>query len=329
MQFAVGFGVRRTNLAEVFPCLVATAQYCFANNHPRIVMAEDTGILFISGRIRRDFTILYLIFCKGRIVQYDTMFAIQTLFHRVERLFYHTLFQSNTGHGTPSLTFDKDLSLFVLFRTHFVSKIVVCTEVPIAIPAMLLHGFYHSIDISCSTFGLIKFAHFATQFHIITSAHHKQACNHQRFGLRALCFVFGCLERFVWIPREAVQVQAVVPVGTANQWQHVRSQIFNNMIERNVQVLHQCNFTSRLVIERHHFIENREVARLLDIGHRTKDEPHGVVVKSATNTIVAAFGQGLILMIASTIGELRRGNVDDTFACSFRYLMHKAHQVLI
>ena len=34
----------------------AATDYGFSDGNPRVIVAEDTGILFISGRIRRDFS---------------------------------------------------------------------------------------------------------------------------------------------------------------------------------------------------------------------------------------------------------------------------------
>ena len=34
-------------------------------------------------------------------------------------------------------------------------------------------------------------------------------------------------------------------------------------------------------------------------------------------------------MVATAVGKLRRGNVDNAFACTFGYLVHKAYQILV
>ena len=83
------------------------------------------------------------------------------------------------------------------------------------------------------------------------------------------------------------------------------------MIHRDLQVLEECDLRTRLVVEGHHLVEDREVACFLDIGHGTEDEPAGIVVESTADVVVAALGEGLILVIAAAIGELGRGDIDD------------------
>ena len=91
----------------------------------------------------------------------------------------------------------------------------------------------------------------------------------------------------------------------------------------------ECHLSTFLIVKRHHFIENSEVARLLQIGHRSEDEPAWVVVESASDVVVATLGQWLVLVIAAAVGELRRGNVDDALTGSRWYLVDEAHKVLV
>ena len=94
-------------------------------------------------------------------------------------------------------------------------------------------------------------------------------------------------------------------------------------------MLEECNLRAWLVVEWYHLIEDREVACLLDICYSTEDEPAWVVVESTTDIIVAAFGEWLILVIASSIGELGRGDIDDALTCTGRYLMNETYEILI
>ena len=101
------------------------------------------------------------------------------------------------------------------------------------------------------------------------------------------------------------------------------------MVEGDAQVLEQRHFRTFFVVEGDGLIQDTEVSRFLDVCHRTEDKPHGVIVEAAADVVVAAFGQRLVLVVASSVGELRGGYVDDSFAGSFRYLMHEAHEVLV
>ena len=101
------------------------------------------------------------------------------------------------------------------------------------------------------------------------------------------------------------------------------------MVHRNLQVLEETYLAARLVVERHLLGEDGEVARLLDVSHGSEDEPAWIIVESATDVVVAALGEWLILMIAAAVWELGAGNVDDALPCTGGNLMHKAHEVLV
>ena len=101
------------------------------------------------------------------------------------------------------------------------------------------------------------------------------------------------------------------------------------MVERDAQVLEERDLAARLIIPRHKFVEDAEVASLLYISNSSEDEPHRVVVETATDVVVSSFCERLILMIAATIGELSRSNVDDALTGTAWHLMHEAHKVLV
>jgi hypothetical protein len=94
-------------------------------------------------------------------------------------------------------------------------------------------------------------------------------------------------------------------------------------------MLEECNLRAWLVVEWYHLIEDREVACLLDIGHSTEDEPAWVIVESATDIVVASFGERLILVVASSVGELCRGDIDNTLTCTGRNLVYETYEVLV
>ena len=329
MQGTVLFGVRRAYLAEILPGTVTPSQYGFSDDDPRVVVAEDTRIFLVAGGIGGDFSILHNIAGEGWIVEYNTVLAVQAFLYGVQRFFYHAFFQSDACHGAPALRFDEDLSFFVLFGTYLVAEVIVGAQVPVTVPAMFFHGFHHVLYIGLRSVCFVVFTQAAAQLHVVASAYHEQAGNHQRFCLAAFRLVFRGLEGFIRVPGEAVQVQAVVPVGTADEGQHVGAEVLDDVVEGDAQVLEQRHFRTFFVVEGDGLIQDTEVSRFLDVCHRTEDKPHGVIVEAAADVVVAAFGQRLVLVVASSVGELGRSYVDDSFAGSFRYLMHEAHEVLV
>ena len=84
----------------------------------------------------------------------------------------------------------------------------------------------------------------------------------------------------------------------------MRTEIVQNVVERNGKMMHQSLLASRLVVERHHLIQDAEVTCLAQIGHGSEDEPERVVIESASDIIVAPLCQRLVLMVAATVREL-------------------------
>ena len=114
------------------------------------------------------------------------------------------------------------------------------------------------------------------------------------------------LEAFIRRIAVAVQVQAVVPVGPADQGQVMRPAVVHHMHEADFQMLQQRAAVVRIAVVGGRFVQDSEVAGLLDIGGRTGNQPQRVVVETAADVIVALLGQGLVLMVASAVMELRR-----------------------
>ena len=94
-------------------------------------------------------------------------------------------------------------------------------------------------------------------------------------------------------------------------------------------MLKEADFRARLVVPRHHFVEDGEVAGLFDVGHGAEDEPHRVVVETASDVVVAPFCERLVLVVASSVGELCGCDVDDALSSARRNLMYEAYEVLV
>ena len=167
------------------------------------------------------------------------------------------------------------------------------------------------------------------QLCVVVSADHELAGYHQRLGFAALGLVLRSLERLVRVVGEAVEVEAVVPVGAAYERESVRPQVVQDVVERYPEVLQQADFGPGTVVEGDRFVEYAEVAGLLDVCDGAEDEPERVVVESAAYVVVAALGERLVLVVAPSVGELRRCYVDYPFAGALRDLVHEAHEVLV
>ena len=101
------------------------------------------------------------------------------------------------------------------------------------------------------------------------------------------------------------------------------------MVEGYAQMFEERYLTAGLVVEGYGLVEDGEVARFLDVCHRTEDKPAGVIVETTADVVVATLGEGLVLVVAATVGELRRGNIDDALTGTAWYLVYEAHKVLV
>ncbi len=81
MQFADVLEVSRANLFIVFPGLIATPDFSFANHDPWIVMTENSGIFLVARRIGGYFAILDIIFSKSRVVEHNSIVAVEVFFY--------------------------------------------------------------------------------------------------------------------------------------------------------------------------------------------------------------------------------------------------------
>ena len=163
-------------------------------------MAEDTGVLFVAFGITGNLAVFVNILGKGGIVKHHTVFAFQVFLAGVERLGHHTVFGANLGHRTPALRLDEYLGLLAFVRTNLPSVEVVGTEVPFAIPAMLLHCLDHGVDSLLHAGCFIELSNLLAKRYVFLARNYEESCNHERFCFRAFADVLGSLETLVGIP---------------------------------------------------------------------------------------------------------------------------------
>ena len=90
------FNIGRADLTVNIKCKISSSEYSFCNRNPRIVMAEDSGIFFVSRRIRRNFT-------KFQICLLYTSDAADDFFF------------SDFSHYAESLWFNINFTFFTFF----------------------------------------------------------------------------------------------------------------------------------------------------------------------------------------------------------------------
>ena len=193
---------------------------------------------------------------------------------------------------------------------------------------MLADDFLHFRGFGQTAFGFLVLTALFRDGSKFLPDHYKQACDEDRFGNLAVLVRRG-LERLARRVREAVEIQAVVPVGSTDERQAVRTDTFEGVIETAAQVFVKRLLGARFVFELHRFVEDAPVAGFLEVGRDAQDEPVRIVVEAAADVVVPAFGERLILVERAAGLELRGRDVEDAFAGAGRDHLDKAQQVLV
>ena len=83
------------------------------------------------------------------------MLALQVFLAGVEALGHHTLLGTYLGHGAPALALDEYLAFLTFVRPYLTTEIIVGPQIPLAVPAMALHGLCHLVDRLLHAGGLV------------------------------------------------------------------------------------------------------------------------------------------------------------------------------
>ena len=102
----------------------------------------------------------------------------------------------------------------------------------------------------------------------------------------------------------------------------------DRVVHAPAQMLHEGLRERFIIIKRHRFVQNRDVAGLSDISADSCDEPERVIVKSAADIRVALLGEGLVLVIRVAVRELSGSNIDDPLSGALRYKVNETEQIL-
>ena len=152
--------------------------------------------------------------------------------------------------------------------------------------------------------------------------------DHHRLGRGAL-HVAGRLERLVGLGGEAVEVEAVVPVGVPDQRQRMRAAVLQRVADAGLEVVQEVVPAARPVGVADGRFEDRRVSRLLDVCAGGEDQPEVVVIEVAADLGIPLLGEGLVLVVAGAVGELCRGQVEDALPCTVGDQVDEAEQILV
>src|SRR5690348_16684567 len=121
MNFADLFCIGRGDLRVIFEGSLSSAQLCFCNHDPGVIMAENACILLEAWRVGRYLSEVLVVACIGGLQEDDAMWSIQMLFHRIQRFLRLARLETYACHDTKSLSLDKNLPFRVFAAAHFVA----------------------------------------------------------------------------------------------------------------------------------------------------------------------------------------------------------------
>ena len=107
--------IRWTYFTINLKCPVSSSKHSLRNGNPRIVVAENSCIFFISRRIRSNFPKFQMVSCISRLKDHYSILCFQQFIHRVQSFFCYSFFLADSCHNTESLWFNKNLSFFAFF----------------------------------------------------------------------------------------------------------------------------------------------------------------------------------------------------------------------
>src|SRR5690606_25510318 len=141
---------------------------------------------------------------------------------------------------------------------------VIGAEEPLPVPALLEHDLLHLGDLGADALRLALVALALDHVRVHRTNRDEHACDEDRLGSAS----FAVLRRLEALARrlaEAVQIQTIVPVGAPNEREAVRTDVVQDVVEGALTVLEEALGLRFVVVEGDLLVEDREVARLLDV----------------------------------------------------------------
>ena len=153
-------------------------------------------------------------------MQNHTVLGIQPFLYALQCLRGLTGLLANASHDAHALRLNEDLALSTLLAANRLAKSIVGAAEPCAVPARGQGRLFHAVHGLAGRSGFIGKVQVVAQFGVLVAVLDEHARNEHAFGHRAFAGT-GDLEALARVLRETVQVQAVVPVGAANERQAV------------------------------------------------------------------------------------------------------------
>ncbi len=155
VQIADHFARRRIDARVVVVGIVAIANFRFRDHHPRIVVAEDPRVLFVSRWVRGNLAEMQIVARIGRLLQNNAVFGCEMFAGGFERLLGKSIFQADSGKHAEALRLDEDFAFRTFVRADLIAEIVISADEPLAVPTVLMDGLVHLLRFGEIAFRLI------------------------------------------------------------------------------------------------------------------------------------------------------------------------------
>src|SRR5690606_33004871 len=156
--------------------------------------------------------------------------------------------EPNATHDAVALRLNPDLAVIVLLGSHRVAVVVVGATEPLAVPSAVQDSLLHRVNscLGASGFGLV--AAVACKGRVVGADRREHGGNEHRLGVTA-GLVLGGLEGLTWSGGEAVEVEAVIPVGSPNERQAMGAYVVVRVVKGPLEVVHEAGGLGFVVVE--------------------------------------------------------------------------------
>ena len=174
----------------------------------------------------------------GGLQEHDAVFGIQTFFYALKRLLRFSAVKADPGHDAHSLGLDIDLALFIYAASDGIREGVIGTDEPFSVPAGVIYRLFHGRYLLQHIVRLFRISQCAAELRVFPAVFDEHAGDEDRFRHRSLAGAEG-LEALARFFREAVEIQAVVPVRPSDERQRMRPEMGGREAEASAEVLHK------------------------------------------------------------------------------------------
>ena len=147
-----------------------------------------------------------------------------------ECFFSLALLHADAGKHTEALRLDEDFSFLTFVRSDLLAFCIVCTQKPLAVPSCVKDSLFHLLHLGHGSFCFVQESSVCAELRIVLSISDKHASDENGLRNRSLARARR-LEGFARRVGEAVQIQAVIPVRTADLRKPVRSLVGDSVLE--------------------------------------------------------------------------------------------------